>query len=174
MIADLMNKYATPKNTALGGGIISASLIAGAHAFERIGGLAPCPLCLDQREVHWTALAVFVSGAVIFFFTKLDKVVTFTLSAMAMVFAYSTWLAGYHAGVEWKFWEGPPTCSGAGQMIGDISSILDGAANGPVVSCTDAAWRMFGLSMAGYNALISLALCLVLAWVALQDWKQKS
>jgi disulfide bond formation protein DsbB len=72
----------------------------------------------------------------------------------AVVALYNAGLGAYHAGIEWKWWPGPPSCTSTGlglsTDLGDLSGIRP-------VMCDEAAWRMFGLSMAGYNALASLA-----------------
>ena len=136
----------------------SAALLAGAHAFERLGGLPPCLLCLDQREAHWAALAV---AAVMLGFAVAGarRVVAAGLAALALVYLFSTGLAGYHAGVEWGFWPGPPCAAGTADMSaltpGDLLASLE---EGGSPACDEAAWRMLGVSMAGWNALASLAL----------------
>ena len=137
----------------------SAVLLAGAHAFERLGGLAPCLLCLDQREAHWAALAV--SAAMLgFALAGARHVVAAGLAALALVYLFSTGLAGYHAGVEWGFWPGPAACAaGQADMTGITPDDLFGSMDeGGSPSCGEAAWRLLGVSMAGWNALASLAL----------------
>ncbi|MFN3958506.1 MAG: disulfide bond formation protein B [Parvularculaceae bacterium] len=137
----------------------SALLLAGAHAFEHIGGLAPCPLCLDQRQAHWAGLGVALAGLALAAAFKAKRVAAAAAGACALVYLFSAGLAFYHAGVEHKFWPGPTTCSGAGPVSLDpsaLDAVLKGAA--PVVSCTEAAWTLFGVSMAGYNLLASAAL----------------
>lgn len=142
----------------------SLALLAGAHAFERIGGLAPCPLCLDQREAHWMALAVSIIAFSACRWMKAARVTAAALGVLGLIYLFSTVLAAYHAGVEWKFWPGPPSCSGAGgSAISDPTDLLTQLDTAPIVSCTDAAWRFLGISMAGYNAVISLALVAVTA-----------
>lgn len=139
--------------------IVSAALIVGAHLFERIGGLPPCPLCLDQRETHWTAMAVAVLGLAAMRFTSIAHIGAAALGALALVYGFSAALAAFHAGVEWRFWPGPATCGGVsegGVNAADLLGALD-KAPGPV-SCADASWRLLGVSMAGYNALLSAAL----------------
>ncbi len=145
----------------------SAALLAGAHAFERIGGLAPCALCLDQREAHWAGLGVALAGLALAMTFKAKRVAAAAAGACALIYFISAGLAFYHAGVEHKFWPGPATCSGAGAAAldpGALQDVLKGVT--PVVSCSDAAWSLFGISMAGYNLLISaglLALCAIAA-----------
>ena len=161
----LLTRFALPRRTLLVCVAVSAALIAGAHAFERVGGMAPCALCLDQREAHWTAIA---AGVVLLGFAALgaSRVVAAGLGALALVYAFSAGLGGFHAGVEWGFWPGPDACAPAttasldGIDAGALLSSLDRPGpEGP--SCSEAAWRMLGVSMAGYNALISAGLALV-------------
>jgi disulfide bond formation protein DsbB len=143
----------------------SAALLAGAHAFERFGGLAPCALCLDQRQAHWAALGVALAGLALGMIFKTRRVVAAAVGACALVYLVSAGLAFYHTGVEHKFWPGPATCSGSAATLpaGSLDDVLNGTA--PVVSCTDAAWTLFGVSMAGYNLLISAALFALCALV---------
>jgi disulfide bond formation protein DsbB len=92
-----------------------------------------------------------------------DEVVSqdFNDSPLSSIFDANAGIALYHAGVEWQFWQGPTTCSGnAPVAVGDIMSALKTA---HVPRCDEAAWRLFGLSMAGWNALIALALAAIAA-----------
>jgi disulfide bond formation protein DsbB len=134
-------------------------MLAAAHAFETFGGYAPCGLCLKQREVYWAALAVAAIGYVLVRLKRFPANVLALL--LAAIFATGMVVAAYHAGVEWKWWPGPTSCSGGGgsglAVTGDLSALLEGKRVRPP-ACDEAAWRMFGISMAGYNALISLAL----------------
>ncbi len=164
---------AGPRGALVLAAAASAVLLAGAHAFERFGGFAPCALCLDQREAHWTGLAVAIAGLALGAVFKARRVVAAAVGAAALVYAFSAALAFYHTGVEYKFWPGPATCSGGGPVdvsAGALADVLAGVA--PAVSCVDAPWTMFGVSMAGYNFLISagiFALCLLAAAHAVRD-----
>ena len=138
--------------------LASAVLLAGAHIFETFGGLAPCVLCLDQREAHWAAFGVSAAGLVVarLFNSKLGAAAA--VGAAALVYAVSAGLAFYHTGVEYRFWPGPAICSGGDGPVdlGSIADALDQPAE--AVSCEDAQWRLFGVSMAGYNLLVSAGL----------------
>lgn len=129
----------------------SAALLAGAFAFQHIGGLAPCTLCLWQRWPH--AVAVLI-GAVALFLPGRALPVLGMLAALA-----TAGIGGFHVGVEFKWWEGLATCSAgsiAGVAVGDL---LDpNAAVAAPVRCDEIAWSLFGISMAGWNMLVSLAL----------------
>lgn len=140
------------------GGLSSAGLLAGAHVFEALG-YAPCPLCLDQREAHWLALAVALAGVGASILFKARLAAAAAVGAAAMVYAVSAALSGYHTGVEWKFWPGPKSCAAAiapPTSIEEIEKGLSDKARGP--ACEAAQWRLFGVSMAGYNFLFSSGL----------------
>jgi len=139
--------------------LASLAMLLGAHAFEIIGKFAPCPLCLRQRDVYWAAVAMAVVGLVLWQRKPANRYLVALNIMLGLVFLTGAIVATYHAGVEWKFWAGPSACSGgAAADIGGID-LID-ALNNPVatVSCVDAPWTLFGLSMAGYNALVSYAL----------------
>ncbi len=139
--------------------LASLAMLLGAHAFEIIGKFAPCPLCLRQRDVYWAAAAMAVAGLVLWQRKPANRYLVALNTMLGLVFLTGAVVASYHAGVEWKFWAGPSACSSGG--IGDINSAdLIEALSTPIatVSCIDAPWRMFGVSMAGYNALVSIAL----------------
>jgi len=136
----------------------SLSMLAMAHGFERFGGLAPCALCLHQREAYWIAAAIAalallarrLEGAELTN-RALNLLVTFAFVGGAVV-------AGFHMGVEYKWWPGLPSCSGIGG--GAVPTDPLAALSQPmhVVACDEAAWIFLGLSMAGWNMLISLKL----------------
>ena len=134
----------------------SLAMLATAHAFETFGGYAPCNLCLRQREIYWGALWVALAGMAL---VRLRRLSPRALDLMlAAGFLAGATVAAYHAGAEWKWWPGPTSCSGGGGVaLHDLSSLLAGAKVHPP-ACDEAAWRLFGVSMAGYNTLISLGL----------------
>jgi disulfide bond formation protein DsbB len=147
----------------------SAAMLASAHAFERFGGLAPCTLCYYQRDVYWAALTAGMIGFALIYLRQpwLDRAADVIL---ALVFLTGAGIAAYHAGAEWKWWPGPTTCGGGGTVdAAGLNALLNGAKFSPP-SCEEAAWRMFGLSMAGWNVLVSLGLaCLSLAAALRRD-----
>lgn len=134
----------------------SALMLAAAFGFQHIGDMAPCKLCLYQRWPHAVAVLIGLIGAL--FPHRL-------LALCGAAAALSTSAIGaYHAGVEQKWWEGPTTCTSG--PIGDIGvkDLLDQIMTAPMVRCDEIPWDMFGLSMAGWNAVISLGLALI--WLA--------
>jgi disulfide bond formation protein DsbB len=150
----MMRDYPKATLWALLAALVSAAMLAAAHAFETFGGYAPCLLCLRQREVYWAALTIGLLGfAAAVIRPTFGRVASVLLLGL---FAAGTIIAAFHAGVEWKWWPGPTTCTGAtGDIAADaLADLLSGAKMRPP-SCDVAAWRMFGLSMAGYNAIAS-------------------
>jgi disulfide bond formation protein DsbB len=140
---------------------ISAAMLAAAHAFQTLGGLAPCHLCLKQREAYWAAAAVAavaVAAGLIRPWPHTPRIASLVLAA---IFAYGTYLAVFHAGAEWHFWQAPVTCSSTGPV--SQSALNAFMAGGPThqPACDVAPWRLLGLSMAGWNALISAGLVMV-------------
>lgn len=128
----------------------SATLLLAAFAFQYIGGMPPCKLCLWQRWPHASAvligLAVMLTGEI--------KLAWF--GAMA---AFTTACIGfYHVGVEQKWWEGPTSCTSSGISGLSAQDLMNQILAAPVVRCDDIAWQLAGISMAGWNAIISLAL----------------
>jgi disulfide bond formation protein DsbB len=145
-------------NWPLVAALSSVLMLAIAHAFETFGHMAPCTLCLKAREVYWVALTV---GAVAFAAQTLlkdDRARRLGSLVLAAIFLFGVCLAVYHAGAEWKFWPGPKTCaSGAIPELTSLSAVLKGGAI-KAPACDTPAWVFLGLSMAGWNGLISLKL----------------
>jgi disulfide bond formation protein DsbB len=145
---------------AIGG----AATILGAWFFQYGLGLKPCPLCLEQRYPYYFAvpLAVLVLlGASV---GAKRRVLLAALFAIAMGMLWNAALGTYHAGVEWKWWLGPTDCSGELGGLGSTDDLLKKLQSISVVRCDEAAWRFLGLSLAGYNVLISLALAAIAGW----------
>lgn len=133
--------------------VVSASMLAGAYSFEYFGGLFPCDLCWTQRYVHFAILGI---GFVGLFLPKTGHpvcIVAFLASAAA---------GGFHAGVEYKWWEGPTTCTSQSSGAMSTDQLLQNLMSAPIISCEDVVWSLFNISMAGYNFLISLMMAGVL------------
>lgn len=130
-----------------------------AHALETFGHLAPCLLCLKQREVYWAALAIGALGVALAYTPIGDRAPRLANVLLAAAFLLGAGVAGYHAGVEWGWWPGPAACSGGATHVDPaaLTALLHGARIG-MPSCEKPAWVLLGLSMAGWNALVSLGL----------------
>lgn len=162
---------ALPRATLWAGAaaLASAAMLAAAHAFETFGGLAPCALCLTAREIYWVALTIGAVGFIASAALRNVWIGQLAATLLTLMFLIGVGVAVYHAGAEWKFWPGPAACAGAqggGAIGGDLLAQLQKPI--AVVPCDEAAWRMFGVSMAGYNAVISFGLMALSAWAAQQ------
>lgn len=136
----------------------SAALLLGAFGFQHLGGLAPCKLCLWQRWPH--AAAILIGVALLAGGHRLLA----WLGALAA--ATTAGIGTYHAGVEWGWWPGPSSCTGGGMDLGTMTGGDLLSMDGPmgVVMCDEVVWQLAGLSMAGWNAVISLGLTAI--WIA--------
>lgn len=151
MIQSFITKERWPA-TAL---LASAVMLLAAHFFESVMNLYPCKLCLRQREVYWAALAVGLISILVSFrwpHPHFSRVASILLGG---VFLTGVGVAGFHAGVEWGFF--PAVCETAVMDFegGLLSELEKPQALG---SCDKAPWVFLGLSMAGWNAVVSLFL----------------
>lgn len=140
--------------------LVSAALLGGAHAFETFGGLQPCPLCLDQRRWHWAVVGVSLLLLVV---VRVRPSLARTAAAICgLVMLGAAGMAAYHVAVEhhWVLAQ----CD-ARIDLNDIRPMEVGDRI-EVPKCDQIAWSMFGVSMAGYNALISLLTALASVAVA--------
>ena len=138
--------------------LASAAMLAAAHYFETFEHLPPCELCLKQRTVYWIAGTVAAIAMVVVRLPGGPRFRQLSCWLLALVFLASVGAAGYHAGVEWKFWPGPQACTGSAKVTLESLQALLNAKTTHVVRCDEPAWIFLGLSMAGWNTLISLAL----------------
>lgn len=136
--------------------------ILAAWGSQVIGGLTPCELCLEQRLAYYWGLPVL--ALVLVLWNRMPLPVWYLAMAIATaIFAWGTYMGAYHAGVEWGFWPGPTACTGLGDSLSfdQLNSMT------PVIGCDVVQFRFLGISLAGYNALISLGIValLVLAMI---------
>jgi disulfide bond formation protein DsbB len=136
----------------------------GAYYFQYILHYAPCELCLDERIPYYVAVPLAAVVAIAASVRAPRSVVVAGLALLVVVMLIGAGLGAYHSGVEWKFWPGPAHCSGSMAGFGGAGGLLERMNETRIVPCDAAAWRLFGVSLAGYNALISLALAAVAAW----------
>jgi disulfide bond formation protein DsbB len=141
--------------------IISLATLAGAWFFEYVVKLAPCPLCLTQRIPYHVIIPLSLLLAIAALVRAPRTLLTVGFAVIAIAAACGVVLGIYHAGVEWHWWPGPADCSGPLTDLRGGGSLLDQLHGVHVVRCDEAAWRFLGLSLAGYNVLISLLLVVV-------------
>ena len=140
--------------------LLPAALLAGAWGSQLIGGLHPCEMCHWQRWPHYAALPLAVLAILV---PGLRRPLTL-LAALAI--AASGVIGVMHAGVEYGWWEGFTACTSPfGAEGGDMLATILAA---PVIRCDVPQWSLLGISLAGYNAILSLGGALVIAWMALK------
>jgi disulfide bond formation protein DsbB len=148
-----------------------AATILGAYFFQYVLGLRPCPLCLEQRIVYYVSIPLAIVVAVAAGRDAPRGVVAAGLGVIALTMLFNSGFALFHAGVEWKWWPGPRECSGPLTDLSAGGDLLSSLTNLTIVRCDEAAWRFLGLSLAGYNVLISLTLAVIAAWGAVAAWR---
>lgn len=155
---------APPTRPALLAGGLSLALLIGAWIFQYGFGYAPCQMCYWQRYAHMAIIvvsALFLLGRNII---PISPQIVATI--LVLLLLGSAGLGFYHAGVELNFWEGPKSCSGIGAISinpDDPLAGLDQTIKAP--SCGDVAWSLLGISMAGWNGLISLGGAVMVGWL---------
>lgn len=136
--------------------VLSTGLILGAWGFQIIGGLAPCPLCLEQR-VPWYALIALSAVLSFGLSVKWPRTAILVFFALALgLVAWSAYLGLYHAGVEYKWWPGPATCTTGGAGV-DGALSLEQLGGTKIPMCDIVPWALAGISLAGFNFIFSLA-----------------
>ncbi len=138
-------------------------LMAGALGSQFIGGLYPCEMCHWQRWPHYTAILL----ALLAFLIPQRGVQRALILLAAIAIAASGAIGVFHAGVEYGWWEGITACSvinsGSGQdILADIMS-------SPLIRCDVAPWSLFGISLAGFNAIFSLGGAMLILWLWLKS-----
>ena len=158
-----LDRYEPTVLAAITIALIGAAALLGAWFFQYVVGLAPCPLCLEQRVAYYVAIPLAVLVALGTSFGATRKVLLLALLAIAVAMLWNAGLGIYHSGIEWNWWLGPQECSGT-PNFGSVDDLLEQIKRENLVRCDEAAWRFLGLSLAGYNVLISLGLALVALW----------
>ena len=143
--------------------VVAAATIAGAWFFQLALGIVPCPLCLEQRYAYYFIIPVAALVAIAAAPGTSRHLLVLGFAALAMAALANAGLGAYHAGVEWKFWQGPTDCTGPMLDLGG-GSLLESIKTVKVIRCDEVQWRFLGLSLAGYNVLISLALAALAGW----------
>lgn len=135
-------------------GLGSLGLLIGALLFQYVGDMAPCKMCYWQRYPH--VGAIIIAGIILITGIGVFAVLGL-LSALI-----TAGIGGFHAGVERGWWEGPRSCTSTSIDNLSTEELLAQIMSAPMVRCDEIPWQMFGLSMAGWNMVISI--CLAVLW----------
>ncbi|MHB1103025.1 MAG: disulfide bond formation protein B [Devosia sp.] len=161
---------ALDKKAVLFAFVLGLATILGALGSQYLGGLVPCELCLEQRIPYYWGLPLL--AAILILWNRLPLIAWFVAMFLAIaLFSWGTYLGVYHAGVEWGFWPGPTACTGTG--VGVSFNDLNNINATRVIPCDQVQFRFLGISLAGYNALISLAIVGLLLIAAGDQWRRK-
>ena len=139
-------------------GSVSLALLAGALVFQYAWHYPPCEICHWQRWPHIAAAVLGLGGALLVGMGVRPASTGSVMGRLAILAMLAAGALGvYHAGVEWHFWEGPAACTGPGFVPGSDANFTPFH----LVRCDEAAWRFLGISLAGYNALISFCVAAI-------------
>lgn len=141
-------------------GATALATLAGAFAFQHLGGLEPCPVCIWQRWPYAAGIVLVAAGIGL----RRSRAGTRLLGAAFLVFLGGAGLSAWHAGFEYGFWPGPASC-GAATELGALSgeALLDALEAAPMVRCDAPLWTLGGVSLAGFSAIAQLAIAGMLA-----------
>jgi len=148
---------------------IAAATLAGAWFFQVVLDIRPCPLCLEQRYAYYLVVPL---GALVALGSARDAPRAVLVAGSAIIMLATLWNAGlgaYHSGVEWGLWQGPTECTGPVGNLGSAGNLLERLDSAKVIRCDEVQWRFLGLSLAGYNVLISLSMAVMAAWGAIRS-----
>ena len=143
---------------------IAAATLAGAWFFQLVLEILPCPMCLEQRYAYYFVVPFAALVAIAAARGAPRGVVLAGLAILALAALSNVVFGTYHAGVEWKFWQGPTDCTGPVTGFGKAGSLFDNLDKVKIVRCDEVQFRFLGISLAGYNALISLLMAVIAVW----------
>ena len=149
---------------ATGIAALGAATIAGAWFFQLALDIRPCPLCLEQRYAYYFAIPLALITAALARRGAVPAVLKVLFVVLGLALVANAGLGTYHAGVEWGFWQGPTDCTGPVGDLGSAANLLERLQTTKVIRCDEVQWRFLGLSLAGYNVLISLAMAALAGW----------
>lgn len=130
--------------------LVPLALLGGALGSHYVGGLSPCEMCYWQRWPHAAAILLAAAGL------AMPRAERPLILLAAIAIAVSGAIGVFHVGVEQGWWEGITTCATSGSGTTDPDALLEEIMNAPVIRCDQVQWSFVGVSMAGWNALISL------------------
>ncbi len=136
-------------------------MLGAAFAFQHLGGLDPCVLCLYQR---WPWVAVIAAGVLALLAARHAGSARVMLGLAAIAMLTGAGIAGFHVGVEQQWWAGTSECGGVTGQAKTVEELKAQLLATPVTRCDEIAWSLFGISMAGWNLIVSAAGGVLLAW----------
>ena len=160
-------RHRLPRSLPLFVILVGVAALAAAFFAQYVGGLAPCPLCLLQRYPYGVAIAL---GLVALALTERPGPARAVLALAGLALLTSGGIALFHVGVEWHWWAGLASCSGAIDLTLPADQLAKQLLEAPVVRCDQIPWSLFGLSIAGYNVIYASIAGLATLWAASRRW----
>jgi disulfide bond formation protein DsbB len=157
-VLNLVQARATPRNTALFLALMLLGILAGAWTMQLIG-YVPCDLCYLERWAYYAGIPF-----ALLLFALNPGWIRPGLVLLGLVLVANAILGGWHAGIEWNFWKGPASCT-SDSLSGGLPNLTQ-----HIVLCNEAALRIFGISLAGWNAIC----CAGLAAIAFYGARHKA
>jgi disulfide bond formation protein DsbB len=157
----------SPRNACAFVTLAGAAILGSALAFQHLGGLAPCELCYWQRYPFWVAIP---AGALAF---ALPAWRPYLLALAGVALAIGAGVAVFHVGVEQHWWQGTAACGSPRPPAGSIEELRARLLAAPVVRCDEPQWTLLGVTMAGYNVLLSGGLAALALAGAARAWKER-
>lgn len=139
----------------------TSAVILTVLGFQYIGGYIPCPLCYTQRDPYYAAIPVAAIATLSAWRKWPACLARGAILITGLLMVYAALLGIHHAGVEWKWWEGPASCAASSNTTLDAGSLLNDLATQKIPSCGEAAGRFLGLSFAGWNVVASSVLAVI-------------
>lgn len=140
------------RDPVLFAGIAATVILASAFGFQ-LAGYHPCEMCWWQRYPYMAIMAIALIAKAMPAIPRKP-----VLLLLALLFVLDAGLAGFHVGVEQRWWEGVTTCSGMVSVTDNVNAALAAIMDAPLIRCDEIAWSLFGISMAGYNFILALAM----------------
>jgi disulfide bond formation protein DsbB len=151
--------------------VVASATTVGAWFFQLVIGLQPCPMCLEQRYAYCAIIPLSALVALGAAKGAPRPLLIAGIVVIALVAAGNAIFGVYHAGVEWKFWQGPTDCTGTLVDFAKTGGLLEQLDKVKVVGCDEVQWSFLGLSLASYNALVSALMTAIALWSAAKSVK---
>jgi disulfide bond formation protein DsbB len=144
--------------------LLPAALLAGAYGSQHLGGLAPCEMCYWQRYAHWAGFALAIGALLLARLPDRGRSLVWLAALASLV---SGGIGFYHAGVEAGFFPGATQCTTMASG-GSAEDLLKSVMSAPMIRCDEIQFSFLGISMAGWNAILSIAGALTILWLSLK------
>jgi disulfide bond formation protein DsbB len=169
LIGKSIEYFSFPRPLAAALALTCLCILAFVYTAQYAFGYLPCILCLYQRIPYYVALALSIAAFALS--GRHEKAARGMLLLCGCAFFAGLCLSGYHVGVEMHWWMGPQACGGGLPENASIEQLRAYITSRPIVDCSVPAWKFLGISMTGYNFIISFSLTVKTFFLTLRRWK---